>query len=60
MALLPKSEAYPLWMYIAEFAMILLLLFVKELYFDMMRRRADEKVNKSTFLNQDSKIYRDG
>lgn len=59
-ALLPRSEAYPLWMYITEFAMILLLLFVKELYFDMMRRRADEKVNKSTFLNQDSKIYRDG
>lgn len=40
-ALLPRSKAYPLWMYIAEFGMILLLLIVKEVYFDMMRRRAD-------------------
>jgi hypothetical protein len=59
-ALLPRSQAYPLWMYVTEFAMILLLLIVKEVYFDMMRRRADEKVNKSKFLSQDSKVYRDG
>jgi hypothetical protein len=59
-AILPRSQAYPLWMYIAEFGMILLLLIVKEVYFDMMRRRADEKVNQSKFLFQDSKVYRDG
>jgi hypothetical protein len=59
-AQLPRSQAYPLWMYVTEFAMILLLLIVKEVYFDMMRRRADEKVNKSKFLSQDSKVYRDG
>ena len=47
-------------MYIAEFGMILLLLIVKEVYFDMMRRRADDKVNQSRFLYKDSKVYRDG
>ena len=40
--------------------MILLLLIVKEVYFDMMRRKADDKVNQSKFLYQYSKVYRDG
>lgn len=59
-ALVPESQAYPLWMYFSEFALVLLLIIVKEVYFDMMRRRADEKINQSRFLMKDSKVYRDG
>jgi len=59
-ALIPLSEAYPLWMYLSEFALVLLLVVVKEVYFDMMRRRADEKINRSKLLMKDSKVYRDG
>ena len=56
---LPKSEAYPLWIYVTEFALILLILVLKEIYFDIIRRRADEKVNKRELL-KDSKVFRDG
>jgi threonine/homoserine/homoserine lactone efflux protein len=59
-AMLPHSQAYPLWMFLAEFALVLLLIVVKEVYFDMMRRRADEKINRSKLLMKDSKVYRDG
>lgn len=56
---IPKSEAYPLEIYISEFALILLILVVKEFYFDIIRNRADEKVNKRELLS-DSKVFRDG
>lgn len=56
---IPKSEAYPLEIYISEFALILLILVVKEIYFDIIRNRADEKVNKRELLS-DSKVFRDG
>ena len=47
-------------MYASEFALVLLLIIVKEFWFDMMRRKADEKVNQSMFIMKDSKVYRDG
>ena len=47
-------------MYISEFAFVALLIIFKEYYFDKMRSKADEKVNQSKFLMDDSKIFRDG
>jgi hypothetical protein len=42
---IPNSEAYSRWMYVSEFILIFTLIIIKEYYFDMMRSKADEKIN---------------
>lgn len=54
------SRAYSLWMYVTEFFLIFVLIIVKEYYFDMMRSKADQKINQSRFIMKDSKVYRNG
>lgn len=57
---IPHAEPYSRWIYIIEFALVGLLIIFKEQYFDKMRSRADEKVNQSRFLMEDSKVFRNG
>jgi hypothetical protein len=60
LATIPTSEAYPLWMYGWQLGLVTLTKMIKEIYFEMIRVRADGKVNESRFLFNDSKVYRDG
>lgn len=57
---IPHAEPYSRWMYVSEFALVGLLIIFKEHYFDKMRSKADEKVNQSRFLMEDSKVFRNG
>jgi hypothetical protein len=57
---LPQAQPYTPSIYLAEFALAALLVVFKEYYFDKMRSKADQKVNESRFLMDDSKVFRDG
>ena len=57
---LADAQAYSPWMYVSEFVLVALLVVFKEYYFDKMRSKADQKVNHSKFLMDDSKVFRDG
>lgn len=60
LATITMSEAYPLWMYSWQLGLVTITKMIKEVYFEMIRRRADDKINESRFLFNDSKVYRDG